>query len=249
MSNTIKLKESSLYSTLDEFGRELLDYSMNRTQGYSKFQMENFVINPAITNYRKMDQVMLEIESRTQVERTIVMEIKTNKIKIDMLKEDIESFEGRKGNKHLLEIELERLEYDLVVNTKRHKQAFMELETLISIVSDNFETTEEVVSMLEDDIEEKEEKYWVTRMAKQAAMDMVSSGRIGVGNMDAIAGMPEDKQVETLAVALQYNQRLNDGMSQINSNVLEGLHTNEGSLPKFDVPSITDKLLVKLDDE
>ena len=67
--------------------------------------------------------------------------------------------------------------------------------------------------------------------------------------MDAIAGMPEDKQVETLAVALQYNQRLNDGMSQINSNVLEGLHTNEGSLPKFDVPSITDKLLVKLDDE
>jgi len=136
-----------------------------------------------------------------------------------------------------------------VVNTKRHKQAFMELETLISIVSDNFETTEEVVSMLEDDIEEKEEKYWVTRMAKQAAMDMVSSGRIGVGNMDAIAGMPEDKQVETLAVALQYNQRLNDGMSQINSNVLEGLHTNEGSLPKFDVPSITDKLLVKLDDE
>jgi|LWDU01.1.fsa_nt_gi hypothetical protein len=229
---------------LSEFEASLIDYSMTRTQGYSEFQMQNFVINPAITDYRKMDQVMLELDSRAQVERTLVMELKINLINIDLKKEDIVEFDGRDGHKKLLELDLERLEYDFIVNKKRHRQARNELKTLSNLVSKSFDNKAEVVSLLEDNKEEKEAHYWVTRMAKQAAMDMISTGRIGVGNMDAIAGMPEEKQVETLATALQYNQRLSIGMNEINQQVSDELLKLGDSLPKFDVPSITDKLLI-----
>jgi hypothetical protein len=80
-------------------------------------------------------------------------------------------------------------------------------------------------------------------------MDMISTGRIGVGNMDAIAGMPEEKQVETLATALQYNQRLSIGMNQINEQVSNELMKLGDDLPKFNVPEITDKLLVDVNEK
>jgi hypothetical protein len=246
----LKIQENILDKyKLNEFEDSMIDYAFNRTQGYSDFQMQNFVINPAITDYRKMDQVMLEVESRAQVERTIEMEMKRNLIEIDMMTEDLEAFEGRSGHKLLLGLDLEKLKYDYLVNKKRHKQAAKELKVLTTFISDRFEKKEDVISLLEENVEEKEAHYWVTRMAKQAAMDMISTGRIGVGNMDAIAGMPEEKQVETLATALQYNQRLSIGMNQINEQVSNELMKLGDDLPKFNVPEITDKLLVDVNEK
>ena len=40
-------------------------------------------------------------------------------------------------------------------------------------------------------------------MGKQAAMDIISYGRIGSGNMTSIMDMPEEDQVETLGIAVQ----------------------------------------------
>jgi hypothetical protein len=234
---------------LNEFEESMIEYAFTRTQGYSEFQMQNFVINPAITDFRKMDQVMLEVDSRAQVEKTLEMELKKNLIEIDMMKEDIEAFDGREGHKLLMELDLDRLNYDYLVNKKRHKQAAKELKVLTTFISNSFDKKEDVISLLEDNIEEKEAHYWVTRMAKQAAMDMISTGRIGVGNMDAIAGMPEEKQVETLATALQYNQRLSIGMNQINEQVSNELMKLGDDLPKFNVPEITDKLLVDVNEK
>jgi hypothetical protein len=92
---------------------------------------------------------------------------------------------------------------------------------------------------------EEERKYWVTRMAKQAAMDMVSYGRIGSGNMDSIAMMPEEDQIEALATTIQYNERLQNGLAQIAGAVNEGLLENKNAIPNYDVPSVTDKLMAK----
>ena len=82
-------------------------------------------------------------------------------------------------------------------------------------------------------------------MAKQAAMDMVSYGRIGTGNMDSIAMMNDEDQIMTLATTLQYHERLGQGMQQIHGAVNEGLLENKEHLPKFDIPNFTDKLLSK----
>ena len=81
-------------------------------------------------------------------------------------------------------------------------------------------------------------------MAKQAAMDMIAYGRIGSGNMDSIAMMPEDDQVMALATTIQYNERLTKALTQISKSVSQGLLENTENLPKYDVPAITDKLLI-----
>ena len=81
-------------------------------------------------------------------------------------------------------------------------------------------------------------------MAKQAAMDMIAYGRIGSGNMDSIAMMPEEDQVKTLATTIQYNERLTKALHQISKSVSDGLLQNTENLPKYDVPAITDQLMI-----
>ena len=49
--------------------------------------------------------------------------------------------------------------------------------------------------------EQLEQDYWVKRLGKQAAMDMIAYGRIGVGNMDSITMMDKNTQRETLQTA------------------------------------------------
>ena len=52
-------------------------------------------------------------------------------------------------------------------------------------------------------------------MAKQAAMEMASQGRIGIGNLDSIAQMEEEDQIKTLQIAIQYSGLLNVGMEKL----------------------------------
>jgi hypothetical protein len=56
--------------------------------------------------------------------------------------------------------------------------------------------------------------------------------------------MDEDDQVQTLARTLQYNEKLMTGMRQIGEAVNQGL-LQQTELPKYHVPGITDKLLIK----
>ena len=61
--------------------------------------------------------------------------------------------------------------------------------------------------------------YWIARMGKQAAMDIISYGRIGSGNMTTIMDMPEEDQVETLGVAVQYSGMIGGGIDKLNKMI------------------------------
>jgi hypothetical protein len=52
-------------------------------------------------------------------------------------------------------------------------------------------------------------------MGKQAAMDIISFGRIGSGNMDSIAMMPEGDQIEALQMATKYSGLVQAGIHNI----------------------------------
>ena len=39
---------------------------------------------------------------------------------------------------------------------------------------------------------ENEKNYWITRLGKQSAIDMLSYGKISSGNMDSITNMPSE---------------------------------------------------------
>ena len=54
------------------------------------------------------------------------------------------------------------------------------------------------------------------RMGKQAALDIISYGRISSGNMDSIALMPEKDQVEALKIAVRYSTMIQGGLDKLN---------------------------------
>ena len=63
--------------------------------------------------------------------------------------------------------------------------------------------------------EELEREYWIYRMAKQASVDMVTTGRIGAGNLDSIAMMAPEDQALTIGSALLNSKKLTSGINRI----------------------------------
>jgi len=75
--------------------------------------------------------------------------------------------------------------------------------------------------------EQLEQDYWVKRLGKQAAMDMIAYGRIGVGNMDSITMMDKNTQRETLQtasdIAIINEHRMNYIRDESNNRLQNGI--------------------------
>jgi hypothetical protein len=74
------------------------------------------------------------------------------------------------------------------------------------------------------ELEEKLEKeYWTLRMAKQCATEMLAYGKIGTGNIDAIAMLPPPQQKEILKIATDYTVRFDINMNQLTNQAVSDL--------------------------
>lgn len=217
--------------------------ALNMSSHQSEYQNRVFVAASQLTPYRMVKQCFLEIESRHHSWYNVKMKIKRKKIEIQMAQRDMEATRDPLA-KELIGCDIEDMQNDLRIWERKIIQAEEELTGFIAQVKDIVKDDPTLLAKASTYDDEEERKYWITRMAKQAAMDMVSYGRIGSGNMDSIAMMPEEDQIMTLATTLQYNERLMGGLQAIGQAVSQGLLENKDHLPKFDVPKVTDKLLV-----
>lgn len=113
---------------------------------------------------------------------------------------------------------MDQLKYDISVYEKKLKIVKEEIDTFCEIVR---ETVPDLPSLETYKIQnpELERDYWVTRMAKQASMDLLTIGRISQGNMDSIAMMPLVDQEETIKTALTYTATLNKAIGAVDDRV------------------------------
>ena len=229
---------------LDEKEMKIVVGALNMSSNQSEYQNQHFVTASQLTPYRMLKQCMLEIESRHHSWYNVKNKLKRKQIEIKMAKRDLAEFGHQDPLRaELIKVDIEDMENDCRIWERKLMQAEDEMMGFINQVKQIAGDDEELLNKAFTYDHEEERQYWVTRMAKQAAMDMVSYGRIGTGNMDSIAMMPEEDQILTLATTLQYNERLMGGLSQISQAVSQGLLENKEHLPKFDVPKVTDKLL------
>ncbi len=227
---------------LDEKELNIVVGALNMSSNQSEYQNKHFVTASQLTPYRMLKQCMLEIESRHHSWYSVKNKHKRKLVEIQIAKRELENTRDPL-TKQLIEIDIEDMENDCRIWERKLMQAEDEMMGFIQQVKQIAGDDEEMLNKAFTYDAEEERQYWVTRMAKQAAMDMVSYGRIGSGNMDSIAMMPEEDQIMTLATTLQYNERLMNGLNQISQAVSQGLLENKDHLPKFDVPKVTDKLL------
>ena len=204
----------------------------------SDFQSRYFVINSQVTSYRKVRQALLEIETRVSAKKQINRDSKRTEINLKIKERDLQS-EPRELEKDLILLEIDQLQYDLSVYSKKLRVVNEEIEEFSKLVMEIVSSVEELETYKEHN-EELEREYWIHRMAKQAGVDMVTTGRIGAGNLDSIAMMSAEDQALTIGSALISSKKLTAGINKIeeavnsNANLLSsdftGLFTNNDVL-------------------
>ena len=115
-------------------------------------------------------------------------------------------------------------------------------------VQDSVENEEDIQRYFDQDPEE-ERKYWIARMGKQAAMDILSFGRISTGNLDSIAMLPEEEQLQILSIGFQYSNLLGGQLAKIEGKTREYTQqllsdSSNLRLPTFD--DIEDNMELKM---
>ena len=229
---------------LSDEDRRLMVNALNNDNGQSAFQSKYFVANSQYTPYRMVKQCYMEIEARHQSWFDIQNKMKRLNIQIQIAQREKEQ-EADELKSQLIDLDIETMQYDLYKYERKVTQLSEEMITFLDLAKDIAKDDTSLLDTASGYNEEEEQKYWQIRMSKQAAMDMVSYGRIGTGNMDSIALMSEEDQINTLARTLQYTERLTQGMGAISNAVNEGLLQHKENMPHYDVPKITDNLLAE----
>jgi hypothetical protein len=165
------------------------DIMENVEKGMSDFQIKNFVVNAQLTPLKQLQQAAMEAQVREDNLKRSEHEIKKVELKIRVL-------ELARSNS---QDELEQAQIDLdlylarekVVNVKKELVRITRELKSFQDVLDFFNESYDIEKMIEMkdtlDID-----YWVKRLSKQAAMDIISTGRIASGNLSAMLDMPEE---------------------------------------------------------
>jgi hypothetical protein len=190
----------------------------------SDFQSRYFVVNSQVTDYRRVRQALLEIETRLAAKKQIIRDCKRSEVQLK-IKERDHALESKDLEKELILLDIDQLQYDISVYTKKLRIVEEELDQFAKLIIEivpNF-TELEKYKVHNDELERE---YWIYRMAKQASVDMVTTGRIGAGNLDSIAMMAPEDQALTIGSALLNSKKLTAGINRIE----EAINTNNNLL-------------------
>ena len=211
------LKHISEYD-VDQFDEALMAWSEQQHFGQTKFQNEYFVVNSQVSPYRQIRQAMMEIQGRTNALQKTTIQFKRclNDIARVTAARDKEKDEFHKIDR---QYELELLYLDKQIWLNKIHQCKEELNGLFDIIKAKAGTNnpDEITKILEDkELETMEEhKYWIARMGKQSAIDLLTTGRIQAGNLESILQMAPEDQAAVTDLAMTYSTAVNKSIGGI----------------------------------
>ena len=220
---------------LSEFDEHVIKSAVLVDSGMTDYQSKYFVAKSQITPYKQVRQALMELEVRyhayqeikTSLRKAEIMRLKALKRK-DSIDDDLE--------KELIQIDIDKGDYDITIWKRKLRQSEYEMDCFLDVVRQYAKTEEELKYFLQKN-EEEERQYWVARMGKQAALDIIAFGRVGSGNMDSIAMMHKDDQLAALTVAMEYSGLINAGLHKISTNVQDTvaqyLSNNNTTIPEL----------------
>lgn len=205
-----KFKEN--YS-LEDYDLKILEAAVHQDSGQTDFQSRHFVANSQITPYKKVKQSLMELEVRYHAYH----EIRASLRKAEIMRQKLIREKDKQEDPldaELIQIDVDKTDYDITVWKRKLRQSEYEINTFLSIVKEHAKNPEDL-EYYKGHNEEEERQYWIARMAKQAAMDIISFGRVGSGNMDSIAMMDPKDQLTALTSAVEYSGLVNAGLHKI----------------------------------
>jgi len=236
------LKHISEYD-VDQFDEALMAWSEQQHFGQTKFQNEYFVVNSQVSPYRQIRQAMMEIQGRTNALQKTTIQFKRclNDIARVTAAKEREKDEFHKVDR---QYELELLYLDKQIWLNKIKQCKEELNGLFDIIKAKAGTDDpvKITELLENkDLENVEEhKYWIARMGKQSAIDLLTTGRIQAGNLESILQMAPEDQAAVTDLAMTYSTAVNKSIGGIKEAAEERVEKMlEGKPPQlFDTAGV-----------
>ena len=249
-SNTGEINLSK--SFVDEFNLnnkdfEVLEGSLRFNSGMTKYQCEHFVADTQLTPWRKVRQALMELETRYHA----YIENRHSLRKAEVLRKKLilsKDQEPDELNKELIQIDMEKNDYDISIWKRKLRQSELELKYFLDVVDKYIDEDHPLEYFLTEQHDE-ERVYWIARMGRQAAMDIISYGRIGSGNMTSIMDMPEEDQVEALGIAVKYSGMIGGGIDKLNKMIAPQIQAQlreEGiAMPKLEQHKYSGQLHLK----
>jgi len=219
--------------------KDLTDYTQQFKFVYSPYQIENFVVDTGVTDSRKARQILIELENRRSSREDAQFNRREHIAKIKIGKEELEQ-ETSPGKRELIEIELEKLELAVKRNGVRIAGLQQEIDILVAEMSKFAGNMDDLQSMLTDP--EEERNYWIARLGKQSAVDMLSYGKISSGNMESILNLPAPDQENVIAGAIAFTKKMETGILTLQEEVM---HRLSQETPTQLLPNINEEVDLK----
>ena len=156
----------------------------------TQYQIDHFVVGEKMTPYRILRQILMELETRYVNLELTKKDQKIEIIKIKQLKSTLDSLEG--FDKEIQELEIEKKELELNSISKTIFNTEYEINVLENQYKKLKEQYPDMKSVLTDP--DGEEEYWINKFIKEAQVDIMTTGRVGKGVLDAIMSLPNEHQ-------------------------------------------------------
>lgn len=223
-------KISTDTNNLTEEEKKILELSLNKSFVNPKFKMKYFVTDAQLTPYHKLRQLFLELKSMEEsieniefLIKRLPKEIEILNLRLERTNDDLE--------KAQIELKVLEIERDFNQAKRRVSQNYIERHQYLDLIhefliSDENKTPDgrSLLEVFNTPLEDEYESlYWTIRLAKQAAMDILSFGKIMSGNLDAIVNLPQEQQNEIFAMAHRYSMQMDSHQLAIKNELEKNL--------------------------
>lgn len=173
MPDNLTVRESKVVDAIEQLRSDILAIQQPR----SNYQLEKFVVGAHDMPGRQRMQALLELQVKLFTIRRDQLSLKKLEIEIAQLDEKMKSEEGAAAD--LIQIEIEQLKLNRAEKELHRMGSVREAETLLEILH-------LLPSYTREQLQAEEEEYWRRRLQRQASEDLAATGRISVGNLDAL---------------------------------------------------------------
>ena len=193
---------------------ELKDYFKDpeySSSGMSKTQMENFIFSMQITSTKTAFQFINELQTRFNSLKGSILHVEEKEAERMILEEEKEVAKTD-GEVKLKKVLIRKKDHEIAMTKAKIRQSNKEIEHITESLNKYELATGNKLTEMDFENEDDDRDYWMRRLSKQAGLDIISTGRISTGNMEALMVLPGTDSDKVLSNAIAISLSLTSDM-------------------------------------
>ena len=182
-----------------------------RSMGMSKVQMENFIFSMQITSTKVAFQFINELQTRFNSLNGSILHVEEKEAEMMILEEEKEAAKTE-GVSQLKEVLIRKKVHEIKMTKVKILQSNKEIDYIISSLNKYELATGNKLTEMDFENEDDDRDYWMRRLSKQAGLDIIATGRISTGNMEALMVLPGNDSDKVLSNAIAISISLKSDM-------------------------------------